>query len=114
VTREDCARAAAAALESDFDGKRILEISGPELQDVGEIAAIVSELSGKPVKAIALDEASLTEGLKQAGLPEIYARLLATFDTAQAKGEFNILTSAVRDLTGKEPATVREFLATKI
>lgn len=110
VTREDCARAAAAALESDFDGRRIIEISGPELQDVAEIAAILSDLSGKPVKAIALDEASLTEGLKQAGIPDIFARLLATFDTAQAKGEFNILTSAVRDLTGKDPATVESFL----
>lgn len=110
VTREDCARAAAAALESDFDGKRIIEISGPELQSVAEMAAIISDLSGKPVKAIALDEASLTEGLKQAGIPEIYARLLATFDTAQAKGEFNVLTSAVSDLTGKEPITVESFL----
>lgn len=110
VTREDCARAAAAALESDFDGRRIIEISGPELQSVAEMAAVISDLSGKPVKAIALDEAALTAGLEQAGIPEIFARLLATFDTAQAKGEFNILTSAVRDLTGKEPITVESFL----
>ncbi|RYD31583.1 MAG: NAD(P)-dependent oxidoreductase [Verrucomicrobiaceae bacterium] len=114
VTREDGARAAAAALESDFDGRRIIEISGPELQTVEEMAAIISELSGKAVKAIALDEASLTDGLKQAGIPDIYARLLSTFDSAQANGEFNILTSAIRDLTGKDPTTVESFLRSHV
>lgn len=114
ITREDCARAAAAALESDFTGNRILEISGPELLDCREMAAIISELAGKPVAAIAIDEASLTDALEKAGIPEIFARLLATFDAAQAQGEFNILTSAVRDLTGKEPTTFRDFLASRI
>lgn len=114
VTREDCARAAAAALESDFVGNRILEISGPELLDYQQMATIISELSGKPVAAVAIDEASLTDALKNAGIPDIFARLLATFDTAQANGEFNLLTPAVRDLTGKEPTTVMDFLATRI
>lgn len=114
ATREDCARAAAAALESDFEGSRIIEISGAELLDHDETATIISGLSGKPVTAIAIDEAGLTQGLLKAGLPEIYARLLATFDTAQAKGEFSVLTSAVRDLTGKEPVTVREFLKGRV
>lgn len=111
VTREDCARAAAAALESDFSGSRVIEISGAELLDHDETAAIISGLSGKPLEAIATDEASLIGALTHAGLPDIFARLLATFDTAQANGEFNVLTSAVRDLTGKEPVTVGAFLA---
>lgn len=114
VTREDCARAAAAALESDFEGNRILEISGSELLDCNEMATMISELSGKPVTAIAIDEASLTDALKKAGIPDIFARLLATFDTAQARGEFNILTTAVRDLTGKEPTGFRDFLSSRI
>ncbi|GAA5116130.1 SDR family oxidoreductase [Luteolibacter yonseiensis] len=110
ATREDCARAAAAALESDFSGNRIIEISGAELLDHDETASIISGLSGKPVSAIATDEATLTHALLNAGLPDIFARLLATFDTAQAKGEFNVLTSAVRDLTGKQPTTLSDFL----
>jgi NAD(P)H dehydrogenase (quinone) len=114
VTREDCARAAASALESEFEGKRVVEISGAELLDCREMAAIISELSGRPVAAIAIDEASRINLLKKAGIPDIFARLLATFDTAQAKGEFNILTPAIQDLTGREPITFREFLATRI
>ncbi|MEO5915990.1 MAG: SDR family oxidoreductase [Luteolibacter sp.] len=114
VTREDCARAAAAALESDFTGDQIVEISGPELLDRNEMAAIISELSSKPVAAIGIDEASLTDALKKAGIPDIFARLLATFDTAQANGELEVLTTAVRDLTGREPTSVRSFLADHI
>lgn len=114
VTREDCARAAAAALESDFRGNRIIEISGAELLDHEETAAIISGLSGKPLVAIAIDEASLVEALTKAGLPDIFARLLATFDTAQANGEFNVLNSSVRELSGKEPTTVRSFLANHV
>lgn len=111
VTREDCARAAAAALESDFDGNRILEISGPELLDQDETASIISEQFGKPLVAIAIDEASLEEAMGKAGIPAFYCRLLATFDSAQANGELNVLTSAVRDLTGRDATPVRSFLA---
>ncbi|MES2438182.1 MAG: SDR family oxidoreductase [Verrucomicrobiota bacterium] len=114
VTREDCARVAAAALAADFMGNRILEISGPELLTCDETAAIISRLSGKQVTAIAIDKAGLMDGLAEAGLPDIFVRLLATFDTAQANGEFEILTSVIRDLTGREPATVESFLASHL
>ena len=39
VTREDCAAVAAAALASDFDGKRILDVTGPAPVTQDEIAA---------------------------------------------------------------------------
>jgi NAD(P)H dehydrogenase (quinone) len=114
VPREDCARAAAAALESDFSGSRILEVSGPELLDQNETAAIIRDLSEKPLAAIAIDETSLAEALGKAGIPEFFTRLLATFDSAQANGEFNVLTTAIRDLTGREPTSVRSYLADHI
>jgi uncharacterized protein YbjT (DUF2867 family) len=44
VTREDCARAAAAALTSDFGGRRILDVTGPEPVTQDEIAAIAGEM----------------------------------------------------------------------
>ena len=93
---------------------RIIEISGTELLDQKETAAIISRLSGKPVAAIAIDEASLTKSLLEAGIPEIFAQLLATFDTAQANGEFNVLTPAIRELTGRQPETLESCLARHI
>jgi uncharacterized protein YbjT (DUF2867 family) len=63
VTREDCARAAAATLASDFDGKRQIEITGPDVVTYGELASIASELTGKEVAYIPVDEESLVAGM---------------------------------------------------
>ena len=82
VTRENCARAAAAALESEFDGSRILEITGPDLLDQEEMAAILSRLHGKTISAIPTNEAGLGKAYVSAGIPEFFAMLLATFDNA--------------------------------
>ncbi len=109
-TREDCARTAAAALESSFDGRQILEVTGGELLDHDETAAIIREVTGRPLTAIAVDAASLVAGMTRAGLPAAFAEVLASFDTAQANGEYAIATPVIRDLTGHEPVSVRDFL----
>ena len=114
VSREDCARIAAGALDSDFAGNRILDVTGPELLTPDETASIISEVSGKPVSAIAIDAPSLIAGLTGAGVPEPIAKLLAAFDTAQARGEFAVQSSAIRDLTGREPQSIRGFLAAHV
>ncbi len=110
VTREDCARAAAGALLSDFNGKRILDVTGPAPVTQNEIAAIVSDLTGKPIKHIAVSGEALKKGMEAAGLPPAVADLLVDFDVAAAQGYHAIATSAVKDLGGKEPTSVREYL----
>ena len=50
VTREDCAQAAAAALSQPFEGNAVLDITGPTAITQAELAAIVSEATGKPVE----------------------------------------------------------------
>ena len=47
VTREDCARVAAAALASDFTGKRTLDVTGPEVVTYALLASLATELSGR-------------------------------------------------------------------
>lgn len=111
VTRSDCARIAAAALQDSFEGKRILEVTGPDLLNTSETAALLGGISGQHVAAVPVDEGSLVNGLVQAGIPEVFARILASFDIAQAKGEFDIRSSAIRDLTGREPESLRAFLS---
>jgi NAD(P)H dehydrogenase (quinone) len=111
VTREDCARAAAAALAADFDGRRILDVTGPRPVTQDEIAAIASEIAGRPVRHVSVDPADLQKGLIAAGLPQIYADLLVEYDVDAAEGYHAIATPTVRELTGREPTPVRDFLA---
>ncbi len=110
VTREDCARAAAAALASNFEGKRQLEITGPAVVTYAELAALASELSGKEVVYVPLDEEALIAGMVDNGLPEVVARLMASFDAGIRKGFFGPATDAVKDLSGTAPQSVRAFL----
>ena len=110
VTREDCARVAVAALLSDFEGHRILDVTGPEAVTQDEIAAIASEITGKPVKHVALSPDDLKKGMIAAGTPEMFADVLLEFDTATAQGYLAVVTPTVKDLTGREPTSVREYL----
>jgi NAD(P)H dehydrogenase (quinone) len=110
VTREDCAQAAAAALSQSFDGKAVLDITGPAAITQAELAAMVSEASGKPVEYVAVSPETATQNLQGAGMPLPIARLLVSFEVAAIRGQLAVTSSAVRELTGKAPQSVREFL----
>ena len=110
VTREDCAAAAAHALLK-AEGKRIFDISGPEAVTVAEVAALVSQLSGKPITATSISGPDLQAGLAKAGIPEIMASVLARFDTDVAKGYLGIVSTAVEELTGRPPQSVADYLS---
>ncbi|MFT3769432.1 MAG: SDR family oxidoreductase [Minicystis sp.] len=111
ITREDCARAAAAALASSFTGRRILEITGPAALKQSELARIAAEITGKPVTYVPISRAALEDGLQKAGLPAPIAAVYASFDEGISQGLLDVVTSAVEDLTGKAPEDVRSFLS---
>jgi NAD(P)H dehydrogenase (quinone) len=111
VTREDCARAAAAALASSEAGRVTLDITGPVAVTLAEVAAIAAEITGRAIKHVAVDGPSLKAGLLGAGLPAVVADLLVGFDLTAAKGDLATASKAVLDLTGRAPSSVAEFLA---
>ncbi|MFT4251357.1 MAG: NAD(P)H-binding protein [Caulobacter sp.] len=110
VTREDCARVDAAALLG-AEGRRILDVSGPQALTQDQLAALLAQVSGKPVvhQDIPLD--ALRAGLAQAGLPSVYVDILADFDAQAAEGQHAIVTDVVESLTGQAPTSVATFLA---
>lgn len=110
VTRADCARTAAAVLASTSSGKTALDVTGPAPWTQDEIAALASELTGRPVKHQPVDAAGLAAGLTAAGLPPLMVDGLVGFDVDAAQGFHAITTSVVKDWTGRDPVSVREFL----
>ena len=110
VTREDCARTAAAALASDFDGKRILDVTGPAPLTHDQLAALIGELTGKAITHIPLSADDLKKGMVAAGVPDAYATILAGFDVDASAGYHAVNTPVVKDLTGREPTSVRDYL----
>jgi NAD(P)H dehydrogenase (quinone) len=49
--------------------------------------------------------------VEHAGMPEPIARIIATFGTAARLGYAAVVSTTVRDLTGREPRLAREVLA---
>lgn len=110
VTREDCARAAAAALASSFEGRRALDITGPEALTQYDVARIGSEITGQPITYIPLDFETLVGNMVGAGLPRPIAEAYASFDKGTAQGVLDLVSEDFETLTGRKPTSVREFL----
>ena len=114
VTREDCARVAAAALASTFTGRRVLDVTGPEAVSQTDLAAIASKVLGQPIAYVPLPADVLTNNLVQVGLPQSIAELIVSFDVAAAQDKLSGVTSTIEDLTGKKPMRVADFLAAQV
>lgn len=109
VSREDCARAAAAALVRG-SGREVLDVTGPGLVSQDALARIVSEIAGRPVVHVRVTPEQLAAGLRAHGLPAGVAELLVSFDRGAADGYSAVVSDAVERLTGRGAVGVAEFL----
>jgi NAD(P)H dehydrogenase (quinone) len=110
VTREDCARAAAAALASNDTTNRTYNITGPDVVTGRDLAAIATEISGRAVQYLALEPEAFKSALVTHGVPEGLADVLVGSDIAQKLGQFAPATTDVLTLTGRQPTSVRNFI----
>lgn len=111
VTREDCARAAAAALSSSGSGRVAFDITGPAVVTHADLAKIASAISDRPVSYVKVGPGDLRKRLTAAGLPLFQVERLVSFDVGIAEGTLGIATNAVAELTGQAPTRVAEFLS---
>ncbi len=110
VTREDCAQAAAGALAA-ADAKGVLTVTGPEALTTAELAAIATDVTGRPVAVVDVGDAEYAAGLRAAQLPEPVVQLIVAFDVNTRAGRIGDVTDAVEALAGRKPQSVRDFLA---
>jgi NAD(P)H dehydrogenase (quinone) len=110
VSREDCARTAAAVLASEKTNNSRLDVSGPQALTTAEVAATVTSVTGKQIEVVQVSDEQLKQGLIAAGIPEFVAPLLVAFDANTRAGKVNIVSDTVEKLTGKSPQTLRSFL----
>ena len=108
--RDDMAAAIAAGLASGTKESNIYTLTGPHAYTTSEIATLVTEVTGKPLEVIQLPDEALTEGVKAAGLPEDFARIIVSFDANTRSGRIAMVTDAVETLSGRKPQTLKQFL----
>lgn len=114
VSREDCARAAAAVLVDGGHENVIYDITGPERYGASDLAKLYSELGGRDVTATALDDEQFVAGLiGDAGEDDHLrygAQLVASFGRAIREDHMSSCTDAVARLAGIRPRGLREVL----
>jgi len=110
VTREDCARIAAAVLSEPPNGNQVLDVTGPETLSSADVVAIASELSGRKLEHVPVTLDALVDGMVQHGLPRPIAEVYASFDAGTAAGELDLKSDHVERFTGQKPQTLRDFL----
>jgi NAD(P)H dehydrogenase (quinone) len=108
--RDDLAAAIAGELASGTAESTTYTLTGPKAYSVAEVAALVTEVTGKAIEVVQLSDQALTEGMKAAGLPEPVARLLVSFDAATRAGKLGMVTDSVEELSGRKSMSLRQFL----
>ncbi|WP_329014143.1 NAD(P)H-binding protein [Streptomyces sp. NBC_00690] len=108
VDAEDIAAVAVHALTDAQAPNTDLIITGPQAVSYGDIAAVLTEVTGHTVTHRRLTHESLRDRLA-ADLPIEFATMLADLDRAIAKGAEDRTTDTVQRLTGHPPRDFRAF-----
>jgi uncharacterized protein YbjT (DUF2867 family) len=109
--RGDEAEAAAVILagERHFDGPVTLTASAAVTFD--DIAGIASELTGRDIRRVVVDDEKWVADQVAHGTPELMARFLLGFFQAAREGRFAGVDPLLGHLLGRQPRTVRDLLA---
>jgi NAD(P)H dehydrogenase (quinone) len=111
ISRADCAAAAVAVLTSDGQhAQRTYEITGPQAVTQGDIAWLLTEISGHPVKVIPTSDRKLLWGLGRLGTPKPVAKAIVQLGVAARGGYFDVVDPAFEALTGRPPRSLRDVL----
>jgi NAD(P)H dehydrogenase (quinone) len=111
VARGDVAAAASGILIGDSHAGAIYNATGPERLSGAERAALIAEITGRPLAFVAITEAQLRAGLAHAGLPAEVVNTVIDLQTSFAAGAFDIVTGDVEHLGGRPPKPLRDVLA---
>jgi NAD(P)H dehydrogenase (quinone) len=111
VSRVDCAAAAAGGLAGAAQAGRAYDVTGPDAITAADLAALASELSGRPIEVVPLDdEAYVALLVEQAGMPEPAARAAASFGRSAREGFGATVGSGVEELSGRPARSFRDVL----
>ncbi len=111
TNRDDLADAAAVILldEGRFDGPTP-PLTAPEAPDLEDIAGILSEMTGRTIRRVVVDDDEWMQGLIGHGVPEGYARMMLGLFLAARRGEFAATDPTLEQLLGRPAQSIRTVL----
>ena len=101
AARADFAEAAAAALLSDDSVGKVHELAGDRSFTMADYAATLTELSGQDVSYVDLSQTEYAATLESAGVPGLFAEILADSDRGVAAGDLYDASGTLSALIGR-------------
>ncbi|MGX1771258.1 SDR family oxidoreductase [Nocardia brasiliensis] len=108
AARADYAEAAAKVLTTEGHEGQVYELGGDEHLTYAELAQLISEAAGKPVRYENLTEAQYLAALVQAGMPEEHAKVIADADSGIAAGVLDVTSGHLQKLLGRSSTPALE------
>lgn len=107
ASRTDMAEGLANVLaEPGKHVNKTYEITGSKAYSFSEIAAVAGGLAGKPVNYIPVSLDDLKEGMKKAGVPEMYIPMMVSVADMFSAGEMDVTDPALEQLLGRKPEEI--------
>jgi uncharacterized protein YbjT (DUF2867 family) len=110
VDAGDIAQVAVETLLAPAAVNTDLILTGPESLSYDDVAAILTEASGRPITHKRLDPAGQPAYYQALGVPEATARFLVGMDWVIASGMEDRTTDTVERITGAPPRSFRDFV----
>jgi NAD(P)H dehydrogenase (quinone) len=121
VVRQDCVDCAVAVMATSGHENTVYNITGPELLSYRQIAALMAEISGKPIKYDVVSDDDMYAMFDSLGIPREPVDDLVvggvpwcsddmvSFERTIREGYFAVISDHVRKLSGHEPQSLRSF-----
>jgi NAD(P)H dehydrogenase (quinone) len=110
--RSEMAEAAAQVLAGEGHEDKEYHISNTENVSFGDIAKMISDITGKQIAYHSPDPVTYIDNLVKAGVPREYALMFAAFGEGIRQGELEAATTDLETLLGRKPTSMKAFLAT--
>ncbi|WP_433800216.1 NAD(P)H-binding protein [Actinomycetospora sp. CA-084318] len=110
TTREDLATATARLLVDGAPDGPTAPLTGPEAVDFEQVATLVGDLTGRPVRRVVVEPAEYRETLLGRGVPAPAADLLLGFFPAAARGDFAPADPTLAELAGRPATPIADVL----
>ena len=122
VWREDCVDCAVAVLTQDGHENRTYPITGPNRENFAEVAAMLGDVTGRPIRVIETDDAGMYAHFDALGIPrkpvddQTVAGIpwnsddMVSFERSIREGFLDICTDDVQRLTGRRARSVRALI----
>lgn len=110
IAREDIADAIAAAIVNPPAESKIYTLTGPDSLSMEEVASLAADATGKPLTVMNVTDDQFEQGLKAAGVPEVFATVMVSSEKAAREGGLAVATNDAVQLTGHPQKSLADFL----